>query len=210
MRFGELPANRDLFADNDAVPPGVVLMTASDVAPPGWVMCDGQTVLRSTPLGVKLAGKYGPGNGTTTYDVPDFNKRLPLGKRNAIAVGEQGGTNDHDHGNGTLQVASHQHSDGTLTSPNHQHGHSLSIPDHTHSYITNQNRIYRAGQVNMGYFAPGSTGGKADGTLGLSGSLSNDGARDVTGSTGGTNPDLTGAAAAAEAPWQALNFIIKL
>lgn len=40
--------------------------------PTGWLECNGQEVLRTTPLGVLLAGTYGNGNGTTTYNVPDL------------------------------------------------------------------------------------------------------------------------------------------
>lgn len=209
MRFGEVPASHDLFADNDAIPPGFVLMTASDVAPSGWVMCDGQGVGRATPLGVKLAGQFGAGDGSTTYNVPNYNKRYPLGKFAASNVGLQGGQNDHSHTPGGYALPSHLHPDGTLGSPNHAHAHTLTLPDHSHTFIVNENRTYDTDTAgNMAYFVAGSTGGT--GVWGIGGGIGPDGAVDVSGSTATTTPTLTGSLATAEAPWQAINFMVKL
>lgn len=68
-----------------ATPPGTLTFFAGDVTvsgpPTGWLLCDGQAVLRSTysALFALIGVTYGPGNGTTTFNVPDFRGRTPLG-----------------------------------------------------------------------------------------------------------------------------------
>ena len=71
---------------NDAarVPTGVVLPFASDTAPSGWLFCYGQAVSRSTyaALWNVIGDKYGAGDGSTTFNLPDLRGRMPLGKDN--------------------------------------------------------------------------------------------------------------------------------
>lgn len=55
-----------------APPTGAVLGWPLAAIPSGYLLCNGQTVLRSSPLGVLLAGAYGPGDGSTTYNIPDY------------------------------------------------------------------------------------------------------------------------------------------
>lgn len=61
----------------------------------GWVECDGRAVLRSEfPSLNKLLGDlgypFGNGNGTTTFNIPDFRGRVPVGAGTGTGGGASG------------------------------------------------------------------------------------------------------------------------
>lgn len=58
----------------DAVPVGGLMWFAHDSIPEGWLMADGSTVSRSDypELFTKVGVRYGAGNGTTTFNLPDL------------------------------------------------------------------------------------------------------------------------------------------
>lgn len=89
--------------EGNAVETGTVTFFAGDTAPTGWLLCDGTAVSRSTfaDLFAVIGTAYGPGDGSTTFNVPDLRQRFPLGKADAgtgAALGDTGGTIDHTHG----------------------------------------------------------------------------------------------------------------
>lgn len=69
---------------NSTVPPGVVNPFAGTTAPPGWLLCYGQAVSRSTYSGLfnVIGTTYGTGDGSSTFNVPDLRGRTPIGKDN--------------------------------------------------------------------------------------------------------------------------------
>ena len=62
-------------------PTGSLMPFAGTVAPDGWILCDGSAVSRSTYSNLfALVGEaYGPGDGSSTFNLPDFTDRGPLG-----------------------------------------------------------------------------------------------------------------------------------
>jgi microcystin-dependent protein len=65
-----------------AIPTGTVSQFAGATAPTGWLICDGSAVSRttySTLFGV-VGATYGAGDGSTTFNVPDFRGRVPVGQ----------------------------------------------------------------------------------------------------------------------------------
>jgi len=50
-------------------------------APTGWLLCNGDAVSRTTyaDLFAVIGTTYGSGNGSTTFNVPDFRGRVPAG-----------------------------------------------------------------------------------------------------------------------------------
>lgn len=50
-------------------------------APTGWLLCDGTNVSRTTyaDLFAVIGTTYGPGDGSTTFNVPDMTGRVPAG-----------------------------------------------------------------------------------------------------------------------------------
>jgi microcystin-dependent protein len=63
------------------VPVGTVAMTACAIVPAGYLLCDGGAVSRTTypALFTAIGTVHGAGDGSTTFNVPDFRGRGPLG-----------------------------------------------------------------------------------------------------------------------------------
>lgn len=63
------------------VPSGSVNMYAGATIPTGWLICDGTAVSRSTyaALFTAIGTAYGTGDGSTTFNVPDFRNVFPRG-----------------------------------------------------------------------------------------------------------------------------------
>lgn len=82
-------------------PPGVTIPYAGSSAPAGWVLCQGQALSRTTfsALFAIIGTTYGPGNGSTTFNIPDLRGRFVAGKDDMGGVaanrltGTSGGVN---------------------------------------------------------------------------------------------------------------------
>ena len=66
------------------VPPGIIQMTATTAAPTGYLLCDGTAYSRTTyaALFAAISTAYGVGDGSTTFNVPDFRGIFPRGVDN--------------------------------------------------------------------------------------------------------------------------------
>ena len=66
------------------VPVGTVLDYAGFSSPSGYLLCDGLAVSRATysPLFSVIGEMYGIGDGSTTFNIPDFRGRVAVGKDN--------------------------------------------------------------------------------------------------------------------------------
>ena len=64
-----------------SLPTGLVLYLAVDDIPTGYLLCDGSTVSRNTysNLYAVLGTKYGAGDGTTTFSIPNLIGKFPEG-----------------------------------------------------------------------------------------------------------------------------------
>ena len=64
------------------VPVGSIIMWGGGTAPAGWLLCDDSAVGRTAFAGLfaAIGTTFGTGDGSTTFNVPDFKDRLPLGK----------------------------------------------------------------------------------------------------------------------------------
>lgn len=74
----------------DLRPPGELAMSASSSMGTGWLLCDGSTVSRTTyaALFAAIGTRYGAGDGSTSFTLPDFRSRSPIG----AGQGSQGGS----------------------------------------------------------------------------------------------------------------------
>jgi len=101
---------------------GEIRMTGFNFAPVGWALCNGQTlsISQNTALFALLGTTYG-GNGTSTFNLPDLQGRVPIhwgsgAGLSTYVIGENGGTE-----NVTLlsnQMPIHNH----LVNVNNQNG----------------------------------------------------------------------------------------
>jgi microcystin-dependent protein len=71
-----------ITASSSGVPTGTVMDYGGSTAPGGWLECDGSAVSRSTypNLFAILSTTWGSGNGSTTFNLPDFKGRVRIGK----------------------------------------------------------------------------------------------------------------------------------
>lgn len=87
-------AGKVLFGDgtwqtvSSSLPSGLIGDFAMETPPAGWLLCYGQAVSRSTyaALYAAVGDTWGAGNGTTTFNLPDFRDRVRAG------LGDMGGS----------------------------------------------------------------------------------------------------------------------
>jgi microcystin-dependent protein len=120
-------------------PVGSVQMFAGIVAPSGWLVCRGQAVSRRlyADLFNVIGTTYGPGDGTTTYNLPDTAGRVIRGSD--VVSWQTGQTGGADTVN--LSVAN--------------------LPPHSHSYNNPTNINFApslAGQNGVNGSSVGQTG----------------------------------------------------
>lgn len=145
------------------LPPGAIVAHAGPATsiPAGWLLCDGSNVPRGTyrSLFRVIGTQYGPGDGLTTFGLPNFNDRYPYGG-NTGSFGN--GSNTHNHANQSTNVNLALATSGA--------------DSHTHTNM-NINNNYGAGGVgshnhnlNLGWNTGNANGiGKATGTTGVQG-----------------------------------------
>ena len=125
-------------ADGRVIPPGTIVMTGRNTAPVGWLICDGAAVDRTlfAALYAAIGNTFGPGNGTTTFNLPDMRGRVAAG----VGTGTGGGASGTGAVSGgaalaavalagwfgtnsvvldASQIPAHTH---PITDPGHSHG----------------------------------------------------------------------------------------
>lgn len=96
------------------VPTGTILMYAGELAPQGFLLCQGQAIIRAQnqDLFDLIGTTYGVGDGSTTFNLPDLRSRVPFGlgthadndtlgetggARTVTLTADQSGLRAHDH-----------------------------------------------------------------------------------------------------------------
>jgi microcystin-dependent protein len=97
------------------VPTGGMVMWGTASAPTGYLLCNGSAVSRSTysALFAVIGTAFGSGDGSTTFNLPDFRDRFPVGAGTTYSANSTGGSKD-------AIVVSHTHT-ATVTDPGHVH-----------------------------------------------------------------------------------------
>jgi microcystin-dependent protein len=100
------------------IPSGTMVMWPTGTAPTDWLLCDGTAISRTTysNLFALFGTAFGAGNGSTTFNLPNYKNRMPYGA-DTVAIGATGGSADS-------VVVSHTHtatSTSTVTDPGHVH-----------------------------------------------------------------------------------------
>lgn len=74
---------------SEGAQPGDYKMIAGATIPDGWLLCNGASVSRTTyaKLFAAIGTRYGSGNGSTTFNLPNFNGRHVLGTTNTGNLG---------------------------------------------------------------------------------------------------------------------------
>ena len=78
---------------DDTLQPGMMIEFAGSSAPAGFIICDGSAISRTTyaALFTVIGTTWGVGDGSTTFNIPDFREASPYG------IGTRGsGVTAHD------------------------------------------------------------------------------------------------------------------
>lgn len=192
---------------SNIVPAGSLMMWPTGTAPSGYLLCTGTAVSRTTyaALFAIIGTTFGAGDGSTTFNVPNYTNRMPYG----TTVGATGGSAD-----ATLVSHSHTFSGSTGTmSANAVHNHTVNDPGHAHqqqayasdSQAGNQG-IPRGGREDVAYGATNPpTVGAGTGIY-----LSNTNTDHTHGYSGTTSTQGNSATNANLPPYLGINFIIKI
>lgn len=116
-------ANTDLsnvssnIVESKAVPVGAFMPYAADTPPEGWLKCDGSTVSRTTysALFAKIGTKYGSGDGSKTFNLPNFINKTFWGGSSSGTVKAAGLPNISGYISYLLMGEDGQKSDGALS-----------------------------------------------------------------------------------------------
>ena len=164
---------------------GTIISYGSNTAPDGFLDCDGTAVSRTTyaALFAIIGTTYGTGDGSTTFNLPDLQDNVALGKSGTKTIGSTGGS-------------------ATQTTTGSVDNHTLTIsqiPAHTHtkgSFQQEQGIRHRDGTAQI---PQRGDVGTATGTF----------TTDSTGGGGAHNHGFTGASMSVLQPYVATNFCIK-
>ncbi len=117
---------------------------AGGTPPPLWMLCDGSAVSRTTyaDLFGAIGTTWGAGDGSTTFNLPDFRGRATFGAdamggtaANRLTTASLGAaaTLGVTGGNELLQAHAHNITDNGHNHTQNSHNHSLNNPAHSHT-----------------------------------------------------------------------------
>jgi microcystin-dependent protein len=189
------------------VPTGSLIMWPSNTVPSDWKLCNGAAISRITyaTLFSLLGTTFGAGDGTTTFNIPDYRNRLPYGA-DAVVVGASGGsttitTNNlpsHTHGFSGTATGTTASGNANISDPGHMHNANKSAPGSPGQEAFSVSTSAQYVPVSDPYLIQTNTTGITDSghTHTFSGSFS------------GTTA-ATGSGTAFLPPYLGINFIIK-
>lgn len=204
------------------LPAGAIVEFGAATVPSGWLACDGAAVSRTVyaRLFAAVGTTWGAGDGTTTFNVPDFRGRVPVGV--GTGSGLTARTLAASGGAETVQLTeaempSHTHAFGSgAAASNGDHDHSVtgtaaSGGSHTHSAGNQSTRsdILAGGGTTTASTGSGTTGSGGTHDHSVTGTAATAGAHThtVTGTIADAGSD---SAHANMQPWTAVTFMIKV
>jgi len=106
------------FAKSTGAPTGSIFMWGTASAPTGYLLCNGAAVSRTTysALFAAYGTTFGVGDGSTTFNIPNFSGRMPIGVDGTYTLASTGGAATTTLITANLPAHSH-----TITDPGHFH-----------------------------------------------------------------------------------------
>jgi len=195
---------------------GAIKPWGKSTAPAGYVLCDGTAISRTTyaDLFAIIASTYGAGNGSTTFNVPNLQGKMPqgydgstynmagTGGANTVTVAVT--NNQAASSTDTLAVSVTGDISNTSLSTAQLASHSHGLPGSNYQTGTGNARVTQGAQLkyNVANTTAGGSGTGHTHSHTLAGSL-----------TGNITTSLTGAVTAsgtnAFSPYVVVNYIIK-
>jgi len=138
--------NRLAVLESEITPSGAISMFAGGAAPSGWFLCNGAAVSRTTyaDLFAVVGSTYGAGDGSTTFNVPDFRDRVPVGAGSSYSLNQAIGALTDSITLSSANLPTHVHS------IEHNHGSQYTGYDGEHNHGGQVFVAQNAGQVTLG------------------------------------------------------------
>jgi len=135
----------------EGIPTATIVPWSSSSVPSGFLECNGAAVSRSTfaALFAIVGTTYGAGDGASTFNVPDLQDNVAMGKSGTKALASTGGANTVS-ASGTVGGST---ANATLS--------TAQLASHSHGGGVSGSTWYPQGSGNGG---PGSTGSAGSGT----------------------------------------------
>lgn len=176
-------------------PTGSIIQFAGSAAPNGYLICDGNAISRTTYAALfnVIGTNYGVGDGSTTFNLPNFKGNVAVGYDSSQTefdqLGETGGSKTQTLT--TAQLPSHSHSAGSLSTNN--------TGAHTHP-------VYKGGNFGSGgsYEAMNGVSSGSSGTANTNSAGNH--SHTISGSTGSQG---SGNAHNNLQPYLTVNYLIK-
>jgi microcystin-dependent protein len=115
-------------------PPGSIVAFAGTVAPPGWLMCNTSLPVSRTTYAALFAAigtNYGSGDGSATFNLPDFRGRFLRGVDAGAGLDPDSGSRTAMNSGGNIgnavgsvqgsAFANHNHQNASFASSSHHH-----------------------------------------------------------------------------------------
>jgi microcystin-dependent protein len=129
-------------------PTGTLVEYGGGSLPNGWLWCDGSIISRATFSGLfaAIGTTWGPGDGSTTFQLPDKRGLVTAGSQN---FGGNGTISDVTRQLGaTIGSVAGERSHTILTGELPVHNHPVSDPTHAHAYTVPLDLQFVAGGAN--------------------------------------------------------------
>jgi microcystin-dependent protein len=120
VRYADSGPIQEAITAIQTIPPGAMMQFAGLVAPSGWLLCDGTAVSRTTyaALFTAIGTLWGAGNGTTTFNIPNFVDVFPRGAGSSpVGTYEADAFGSHTHV-AAVTDPGHNHTTALLASAN--------------------------------------------------------------------------------------------
>ena len=135
----------------EGIPTATIVPWSSASVPSGFLECNGAAVSRTTyaDLFAIVSTTYGAGDGSSTFNVPDLQDNVAIGKSGTKAIGSTGGANTVAAAGNvggstanasltTAQLASHSHNRTTRQAAPHNPGSGNPVGNPTNGQNVNR------------------------------------------------------------------------
>ena len=171
----------------EGIPTATIVPWSSSSVPTGFLECNGAAVSRSTysALFAIVGTTYGAGDGASTFNLPDLQDNVAMGKSGTKALASTGGANTVA-ASGTVGGSTANATLSTAQLASHSHNSGISSPGSTNKQLVNPDNQFPIG-------SPATTGNTGSGT----------------GHSHNMSATFTGSATSVVQPYLTIIYIIK-
>ena len=191
-----------------AIEVGTILPWSNSTLPSGYLNCDGSAVSRSTysALFAIIGTDYGAGDGSSTFNLPDLQDRVPLGVSGSKAVASTGGA-ETVSSTGSITIAQLTPAGNVGGSTGNTTISISNMPSHAHD--ENFNTTAGSGASIKTSYSASTAPVVQTGSTGGGGSHSHNMSANFSGTAVTPTGNFSGSATSVIQPYVAVKFMIK-